>query len=64
MKLEEQLKKMKSLLNENKKDSWVKTIKRGLQQAKDVRDVNSLWDEIADALEKHGVDVSDLERST
>jgi|3_EtaG_2_1085321.scaffolds.fasta_scaffold20195_5 DNA repair ATPase RecN len=64
MKLEEQLKKMKSLLNENKKDSWVKTIKRGLQQAKDVRDVNSLWDEIADALEKHGVDVSDLERGT
>ena len=64
MKLDEQLKKMKTLLNEDKKDSWVKTIKRGLKQAKESRDVNSLWDEIADALKKHGVDVSDLERGT
>ena len=64
MKLEEQLSTMKRLILEEQSSSWVNKIKNGLRQAKKERDVNALWDEIADALKKHGVDVSDLERGT
>ena len=64
MKLTEQLKTMKRLILEEQSDSWVDKIKNGLRQAKKEHKVNALWDEIADALKKHGVDVSDLERGT
>lgn len=64
MKLEEQLSTMKRLILQEQSDSWVNKIKNGLRQAKEERKVNALWDEIADALKKHNVDVSDLERGT